>query len=608
MCGIVGYVGERDVPSVLLVGLERLSYRGYDSSGIATITDGELSCWRRPGKIHDLEEMLKTMSIKATIGIGHTRWATHGEPNEINAHPQLCQNGKIAIVHNGIIENYLSIKKKLQKEGYIFRSQTDTEVIVNLIDRYLQGDLVEAVEKAILDLTGTYALAVIAEQNPDQIVVCRKGSPLIIGVGKNENFISSDINAIITHTKDVIYIEDDQIAIIDQKRILIKNSHGVEVKPEIHHIQWDATAADKGGFDHYMLKEIHEQPSVIRNIISKYIDHDNKIIFKNIRMSSQELNKISRFIIQACGTSWHAGLVGKYLWERYTHILTEVDISSEFRYRQMLGGENEVVVAISQSGETADTLACIREAKSKFFKILSFVNVKGSSMDRESDAVIYSHAGQEVGVASTKNFIAQLVSIYLFTIYIGQLKYTIDHNQVNTMIQSLKRIPESIERILNQTEKIKIIAKKYYLNREFLFIGRGLNYPSALEGALKLKEISYIHATGYPAGELKHGPIALIDQNLPVVCIAPQSSTYDKMLGNIQEVRARKGKTIIIATEGDEVAMEYADDIIYIPLAPEDLTPILVSIPLQLLAYYIAISLECDVDQPRNLAKSVTVE
>lgn len=611
MCGIVGYIGDRDVVSVLLVGLERLSYRGYDSSGIATISDGELGCWKRSGKIHDLEDMIKNMSIKGKIGIGHTRWATHGEPTEINAHPHISQNSKIAIVHNGIIENYLSLKKKLQKEGYMFRSETDTEVIVHLVEQYMQalnGDLVQAIERTTQDLVGTYAIAVISEQDPNRIIVCRKGSPLILGVGKNENFISSDINAIITHTKDVIYLEDDELAIIEQKNITIKKINGVEITPEIHHIQWDATAADKGGYAHYMLKEIYEQPIIVRNIISKKIDTNNKICFKHIRLSTKEFNNANRFIIQACGTSWHAGLVGKYLWEKYSHVMTEVDISSEFRYRQMIGGENEVVVAISQSGETADTLACIREAKSKFFKILSFVNVKGSSMDRESDAVIYSHAGQEVGVASTKNYIAQLVTIYLFAIYLGQIKYTIDQPQVDTMIQNLKLIPDAIEKILDQSNKIKAIAEKYYQKREFLFIGRGVNYPSALEGALKLKEISYIHATGYPAGELKHGPIALIDENLPVVCIAPQSSTYDKMITNIQEVRARKGKTILIATEGDTVAAQYADDIIYIPAAPEDLTPILVAVPLQLLAYYIAILLDCNVDQPRNLAKSVTVE
>ncbi|MFA5878689.1 MAG: glutamine--fructose-6-phosphate transaminase (isomerizing) [Candidatus Margulisiibacteriota bacterium] len=607
MCGIVGYVGERDITSVLLVGLERLSYRGYDSSGIAVISDGELACWKKEGKLYELDKMLKNFTIKGNLGIGHTRWATHGEPSEINAHPHISESKKIAIVHNGIIENYMILKNKLITEGHIFRSKTDSEVIVHLIERYLQNNLEEAVEKAVLDLVGTFAIAVVSEADPQKIVVCRKGSPLIIGIGKNENFISSDINAVIPHTKDVVYLDDNEIAIVEQNKYVVKKIGGAKVKKEVHHITWDAVINEKGGYAHFMLKEIHEQPNVVRNIISHTI-HNNKIVFPNLKITPQDLNQVSRFIIQACGTSWHAGLMGKYLIEKYARIFTEVDISSEFRYRQMISEGKDVVIAISQSGETADTLAAMREAKSKFFKVISFVNTKGSSIDRESDAVIYSYAGQEVGVASTKNFIAQLVSIFLFSIYMAEIRYTIDTEQTNIMLQSLKRIPEYIESILAQEDKIKKLAEKYYLSREFLFIGRGVNYPTALEGALKLKEISYIHATGYPAGELKHGPIALIDSKLPVVCIAPYSSTYDKMVSNIQEVKARKGKTIVIASEGDENVLDYADDVIYIPIVPEELTPILASIPLQLLAYYIAILLECDVDQPRNLAKSVTVE
>lgn len=610
MCGIVGYIGDRDLLPILLVGLERLSYRGYDSAGIAAISDGEMSYWKRAGKIRELEDTVKTLSITHAMGIGHTRWATHGESSEINAHPHVSQGKKIALVHNGIIENYLSLKKQLTKEGHIFRSQTDSEVIVHLIERYLHDDLEEAVEKAVQDLTGTWAIAVVAECDPDKIVVARKGSPLIIGLGKDENYISSDINTIITHTKEVVYMDDDEIAIIEKQNVTIRKIGGEVITKKVNHISWDAIMQEKGGYDHFMLKEIYEQPAVIRNIISKYINSDNTIEFKHINLEKQDLARVSRFIIQACGTSWHAGLIGKYLMEKYTRTLTEVDFSSEFRYRQMItdGAGGEVVVAISQSGETADTLACIREAKCKFYNILSFVNVKGSTIDRESNAVIYTHSGPEIGVASTKNYLAQLMCVYLFTIYLGQLKWTLSQEQVDLMLQNLKRVPEYVEQILAQADKIKAIAEKYSSSREFIFIGRGLNYPSALEGALKLKEISYIHATGYPAGELKHGPIALIDSDLPVVCIAPQSATYDKMLGNIQEVRARKGKTIIIATEGDESIAQYADDIIYIPLAPEDLTPILVAVPLQLLAYYIAIKLDCDVDQPRNLAKSVTVE
>lgn len=608
MCGIVGYVGDRDIVSVLLVGLERLSYRGYDSSGIAVLTDGELSAWKKPGKLRELESMLKPLTISGTVGIGHTRWATHGDPTELNAHPHMSNRPKIAIVHNGIIENYAQIKKQLIKEGYLFRSQTDSEVVVHLIEKYLKTSLVEAVEKAVGDLVGTWALAVISEVEPDRIVVSRHGSPLILGIGKDETYVSSDINAIITHTKDVVYLDNDEIAIVEKNSFKVKAIGGKRVEKTIHHITWDATAQEKSGYDHFMLKEIEEQPTVVRNIISKFIDSNNQISFKNLKVENQSFARVSRFIIQACGTSWHSGLIAKFLIEQYTRILTEVDISSEFRYRQSVMDGNEMVVAISQSGETADTLACIREAKAKFYQVISFVNVKGSTIDRESDGVIYSYAGPEIGVASTKNYIAQLICFYLFTIYLGQLKWTLSTAQVNDMIGQLKCIPGMIEQILSQREKIQQIADKYYLSREFIFIGRGINYPSALEGALKLKEISYIHATGYPAGELKHGPIALIDSKLPVVCIAPQSGTYDKMITNIQEVKARRGKTIIVATEGDTAIAEYADDIIYIPAVPEELTPILVAIPLQLLAYYIAIKLDCDVDQPRNLAKSVTVE
>ncbi len=607
MCGIVGYTGNRSMDSVLLVGLERLSYRGYDSSGIAIVSEGELSFWRKSGKLHELEEMLKDKTLTGTVGIAHTRWATHGKPNEINAHPHLSHNRKLAIVHNGIIENFHDLRMKLSRKGHIFRSETDSEVIAHLVEEYLQDDLVTAVEKAVLDLEGAYAIAVIAESDPDKIVVCRSGSPLIIGVGKEENFIASDINAIINHTKDVVYLEDNDIGVVMKNDFYVKKTGGAKVSKEINHISWDPKAAEKNGYPHFMLKEIFEQPMVVRRIISKMIS-DDKVVLRNFKMSDSKLKKIKRFIIQACGTSWHAGLYGKYLLEKYARILTEVDISSEFRYRQMIMSGNEVVIALSQSGETADTLAGIREAKSRFFNVISFINAKNSTMDRESDDVIYSYAGQEVGVASTKNFTAQLISVYLFTIYLAILKGTISEEQERNMVAELKRLPEYMEQILSQSDEIIKIAEKYYLSKEFLFIGRSVNYPSALEGALKLKEISYIHATGYPAGELKHGPIALIDSRLPVVCIVPKSETYEKMITNIEEVKARKGKVIVIGTYGDEQVKKYADDIIYIPEVSEDLSPALAALPMQLLSYHIAMKLDCDVDQPRNLAKSVTVE
>lgn len=608
MCGIVGYIGDRDIESVLMVGLERLSYRGYDSSGIATISDGELSCWKKSGKIHELEHTLENLLIKGELGIGHTRWATHGEANDMNAHPHLSQNEKFAIVHNGIIENFLALKKNLTKEGVIFRSNTDSEIIAHLIERYYNGDFFEAVRRTLDDLEGSYAIAAVSEHEPDRIIVAKLGSPLLLGIGKQENFVSSDINAIIAHTQSVIYLDDNELAVVEKEKLSIFNRSGVEIKKEVKTIRWDLEAAEKSGYEHFMLKEIFEQPVVVRTILSKYVKSKNKIEFNKLRFSAQEIAQISRFIIQACGTSWHAGLYGKYIIEGFAKVLTEVDISSEFRYRQMIGNSNDVVIALSQSGETADTLACIREAKSKFYKILSFVNVKESSMDRESDGVIYSHSGQEVGVASTKNFVSQLLSVYLFALYLSQIKWSVSDEEIQNRLEELQSLPEMIEKILNQADHIKAIAEKYHKSQEFIFIGRGINYPSALEGALKMKEISYIHATGYPAGELKHGPIALIDEKLPVVCLSPKSFTYDKMISNIQEVRARKGKTIIIATEGDEEIAKFADDIIYIPECKEEISPILVAIPLQLLAYYTAVLLECNVDQPRNLAKSVTVE
>ena len=609
MCGIVGYIGDRDITSVLLVGLERLSYRGYDSSGLAIISGAELSFWKRAGKLRELSKALEGLTIKGTIGIGHTRWATHGLPNEVNAHPHVSQSKKFAVVHNGIIENYLHLKAGLVDQGHMFRSETDTEVIIHLLETYIDTmSLEKAVESVILQLKGTYALSVIAESEPDKIVSARKGSPLIIGVGKNENFVASDINPIITHTKDVIYMDDDEIAVVTKQSVVVKKIGGGVVDKQVHHIEWNPKISEKSGYDHFMLKEIYEQPGVIRRIISKYVGLDNKLNFKHLNRNGIDLKHVDRFVIQACGTSWHSGLYAKYLIERFANVLTEVDISSEFRYRQLISHKNSMVIAISQSGETADTLACIREAKSQFFPVISFVNVKKSTIDRESDGVIYSHAGQEVGVASTKNFTAQLVTLYLFSLYLAQLKGTLSDAEIADMLKELNRLPEYIEKILDQKDQIEAIAGKYYLSREFLFIGRGVNYPSSLEGALKLKEISYIHATGYAAGELKHGPIALIDTKLPVVCVAPKIGTYEKMVSNIQEVKARKGKTIIIATEGDKDIAALANDILYIPKVSEKLSPLLVAIPLQLLAYYIAVKLDCDVDQPRNLAKSVTVE
>ena len=607
MCGIVGYVGDRDTASILLVGLERLSYRGYDSSGIAVVSNGELSCWRRAGKLYELSKFLENLTINASVGIGHTRWATHGIPDGANAHPQYSSDKKIALVHNGIIENFNTLKDELIDLGFVFRSKTDTEVIVHLIDYYFEGNLYEAIIRTIKRLEGTYAISIVSEYEPNQIIVARKGSPLIIGVGKNENYVSSDINSMVIHTKDMIFLDDDEIAIVKKDAIIVRDCKGNNIDKKVTNVDWSPDTAQKEGYDYFMLKEIFEQPAISRNILTKYVQK-LKLVFEDNQRTPFSYKDVDRFIIQACGTSWHAGLITKYWMENLAHVLTEVDISSEFRYRQMIEQDTAIILAISQSGETADTLACLRAAKSKFFKALSFVNVKGSSVDRESDGVIYSYAGQEIGVASTKNYIAQLITLYLFTLHISQIKGHLSVTEIADRLQELNRIPDYIEHLLSQSDKIKKIANKYYLSQEFLFIGRGVNYPSALEGALKLKEISYIHATGYAAGELKHGPIALINPKLPVVCIAPATSTYKKMISNIQEVKSRKGKVIAIVTEGNNEIKDLADDVIYIPKVREELTPLLVAIPLQLLSYYIAINLDCDVDQPRNLAKSVTVE
>ena len=607
MCGIVGYIGNKDISSILLVGLERLSYRGYDSSGIALISDQELSVWKRTGKIHELSKLLKPMSISGRIGIGHTRWATHGTPVERNAHPHLSSKRKIAVVHNGIIENYLSLKRKLIEAGHIFRSETDSEVIAHLIEEYYDGDLVAAVSRACKDLEGSFAIAVLSELHPDQIVAVRNGSPLIIGVGEQETHVSSDINSIIPHTKDVIYMNDYDLAVVTQHSVSFQDLEGNELQREMQSIKWSAEMSDKKGYPNYMFKEIHEQPSIVRKILDKHVTDQHNVEFKYLKDVDTAFKSVNRLIIQACGTSWHAGLYGKYLIEKYSRVPTETDVSSEFRYRHIPKGSNEMVIALSQSGETADTLACLREAKSKFFHVLSFVNVKGSSMARESDSIIYTHAGPEIGVASTKNYVAQLLNMYLFSLYLGKLKGFVTEDEMRARLEDVQSLPSKIEAVLSNDEHIQAIAKKYMHSKSYLFIGRQLNYPTALEGALKLKEISYIHAAGYAAGELKHGPIALIDENMPVVCLSPPTSTYSKMVSNIEEVKAREGRLIILGQDQDPVA-DLADDFIPLPSCSEDLSPILAAIPLQLLAYYTAMNLGCNVDQPRNLAKSVTVE
>ncbi len=609
MCGIVGYVGPKDVSSVLLVGLTKLEYRGYDSAGIAVLVDGELVACKKAGKLRALSEYLDKEPIEGNIGIGHTRWATHGEPTETNAHPHLDCKGKVAVVHNGIIENFYAIREKLISEGHVFKSETDTEVIPHLIEKYFKGDLKEAVQKATEKLEGSYAFAVITAEEPDKIVCARKGSPLLIGLGDGENTLASDIPALLSHTRDILPMEDGEIAVVSRQQVDLFSSTGEPVPRRPMHVEWKAEMVDKGGYPHFMLKEIHEQPQVVEAVLKRRVGGNKGVnFFTQLGITNGDMAKVRRIVIQACGTSWHAGLIGKYLLESYCRVHTEVDISSEFRYRNPVIEGETLVMAISQSGETADTLAGLREAKAKFLKVLSVVNVMGSSIARESDGVIYIHAGPEIGVASTKAYTAEILALYLFTIYLARIKWLITDQQAAEMLDELDAIPEKMRKILSLEDTVRECAQKYYSARDFLFLGRGFNYPSALEGALKLKEIAYIHATGHPAGEMKHGPIALVDEAMPVVCIVPKSLVYEKMMSNVEEVKARGGKVIAIATEGDKAISTRANDVLYIPEVNEELSPMLVALPLQLLAYHIAILRGCDVDKPRNLAKSVTVE
>ncbi len=607
MCGIVGYIGKKSADTVLLVGLEHLEYRGYDSAGLAVIDNNELVVRKKEGKLRVLNEYLREYPIRSHIGIGHTRWATHGEPNSINAHPHMDCKEKIAIAHNGIIENYNCIKDKLIKEGHIFISETDTEVIPHLIEKYYQGNLLKAVLTTVNELEGSFALAIVSEWEPDKLIAVKQGSPLIVGKGESENFIASDIPALFNLTKEVYYLEDKEIAVLTEKDIHFYNFQGESIEKNVKHIKIESRLMGKGDHEHYMFKEIMEQPEVVSRIIKERIDGNN-ILFKHLHFGNEYIAKVTRIIIQAAGTSWHAGLVGKFLFEELSRVYTEVDISSEFRYRNPIIEGDTLLIAISQSGETADTIVGIRLAKSKFIKVLSLCNNLESTIGRESDAVIDLLAGPEIGVASTKAYVSQLVSLLLFSIYMGKVKWTIKEEDITKYLNELKTIPNKIQSILNQNEKIKKIANKYAQAYNIIFLGRSYNYPTAFEGALKLKEISYIHSTGYQAGEFKHGPIALIDQDIPVVCIVPKSDIYQKMISNIQEVKARKGIIISIATEGDEVIEKYSDEVIYIPETLEMFSPILTVVPLQLFAYYIALKRGCDVDKPRNLAKSVTVE
>lgn len=608
MCGIVGYVGKSEALPVLLDGLERLEYRGYDSAGVGVVAKGKLYLRKGKGKIKDLKSLLVKQPLPCSdIGIAHTRWATHGIPNSVNAHPHCDCNNDFTIVHNGIIENYQELKAQFIKQGHKFKSQTDTEVVAHLFEKYYQGDLISALWKAVKLLRGSFALAVLARNEPDKIALARSGSPLIIGLGKEENFVASDAAAILSYTRKIIFLEDGQSALLTRDNVMVFDQLDKLISPSAVTVKWDVQDAQKDGYPHFMLKEIYEQPKVLRQIISSYVKAGG-IAFPDNCLSQKFFQGVSDIGIVACGTAYHAGLVGKYAIEELARIPVNVDLSSEFRYRSPIIGKSTLVIAVSQSGETADTLAAVAEAKKRGAKILAICNVLGSTLTREADTVIYTLAGPEIGVASTKAYTAQLAVFYLLAIYLARAKNSLTSGKAASLIRELKGAAGKLEAALKIDKQAAKIAAVHHRLGSFLYLGRRINYPSALEGALKLKEISYIPAEGYAAGEMKHGPIALIDEYRAVVCIAPDSEIYDKMVSNIQEIRARSGKVVAIASEGNSSIKDSTQEVIYIPKTPELFSPLLVAIPLQLLAYHIAVARGCDVDQPRNLAKSVTVE
>ncbi|MFP4353668.1 MAG: glutamine--fructose-6-phosphate transaminase (isomerizing) [Phycisphaerae bacterium] len=612
MCGIVGYIGSKAARTILIEGLKRLEYRGYDSSGVCINHNGTLHTGKAAGRIAIMEKQIAgDADIAAgTLGIAHTRWATHGEPTQINAHPHSDDAGRIAMVHNGIIENYSTLRKFLEEKGHVFVSQTDTEVLAQLIGEFYSNgtNLEEAVQAALREVSGTYGIAVLAADEPDKLVVARKGSPLIVGVGQDEYVVASDASAILEHTANVIYLEDNEMAVLTRNGMRTMTTDNVPVTKKIDEIEWSLEQIAKGGYEHFMLKEIFEQPEVVRQSLSGRIDLQEMCIkLGGLDNVARELTKTKRIIITGCGTAWHAGLTGEFIFEDFTKIPTEVEYASEFRYRNPIIDEGTLVIAISQSGETADTLAALREARQKGALALGIVNVVGSTIARETDAGVYLHAGPEIGVASTKAFTCQVIVELLMALMIGRRRY-MAQNTMERYLNALNALPDQIESVLDQADHVRQIAEQHVDADNWLFLGRGYHYPIALEGALKLKEISYIHAEGLPAAEMKHGPIALIHEGMPVVFVAPRCGTYDKIVSNIEEVRARKGKVIAVATEGDEQIRQYADHVIYVPDAPVPVQPMLTVVPLQLLAYYAAVARGCNVDKPRNLAKSVTVE
>ena len=611
MCGIVGYTGPREAYPIIITGLKRLEYRGYDSTGVA-LQNGGLKVYKKKGKVAELEEAIIGKNLHAHVGIGHTRWATHGEPSDLNAHPHQSSSGKLAMIHNGIIENYSQLKKELSNKGYTFTSETDTEVLLNFIEEIKKNnkcDLEEAVRVALKRVTGAYVILLLDEDNPDTIIAARKGSPLVIGIGKDEHFLGSDASPMLEYTKEVVYVNDYELAIVKPNELILKNLGNEKLTPYVQKLDIELAAIEKGGYEHFMLKEIFEQPQTIHDCLRGRLDaNEGTITMSGIQQYAEEIMTANRIVMVACGTSWHAGLAAEYIFEELCRINVEVEYASEFRYRNPVINKGDVIIAISQSGETADTLVAIENAKEKGAIILGVVNVVGSSIARTSHGGAYTHAGPEIGVASTKSFTAQLAVLTMIALKIGYIKGTISEERYRNLLNELQQIPEKVAWTLNHSNNIKALAEKYKDAHDFLYLGRGYNFPVALEGALKLKEISYIHAEGYPAAEMKHGPIALVDENLPVVFVATKDTYHAKVVSNMQEIKARKGKVIAVITEGDDASRELADDVMVVPEADEILAPMLSVVPLQLLAYYIGVAKGCDVDKPRNLAKSVTVE
>jgi glutamine---fructose-6-phosphate transaminase (isomerizing) len=614
MCGIIGYIGSKEVVPVLIEGLRRLEYRGYDSAGVAVVHEGAIDLRRSAGKLSKLEDVITLQPITGDYGVGHTRWATHGRPTEENAHPHRDCTGKIVVVHNGIIENYLDLKQELQGQGHKFVTETDTEIVAHLVEREMKDDGLEnAVRRALLLMRGLFALVLISADDPDKIVTVRNGPPIVVGLGDKEFFVASDIPAILSHTRDVVFLGDEEMAVITRTGVEFTDFFGRPVSKATQRVLWDPIMAEKSGYRHFMLKEIFEQPRAAEETLLGRVSIDSgRVFLEEIAISEADMRAVNKVALIACGTSWHAALVGKFLIERFAGLPVEVDYGSEYRYRDFIVDQHTLVVVITQSGETADTLAALREARKKGARSLAICNVVGSMATRESEGTIYTHAGPEIGVASTKAFSSQLVALNLLALYLGQMKGTLRDTDARSHLAALMQLPKQMEQALKASGVVEEVAGRFFGRSDFLYLGRGINYPIALEGALKLKEISYIHAEGYPAGEMKHGPIALIDNNMPVVSIAPNDHVFEKMLGNIQEVKARGGSVIAITTDGHETLKSILDPahdaIISLPRVPDMLSPIAMVLPLQLLAYHIAVRRGCDVDQPRNLAKSVTVE